>query len=208
MAAASRLPRLQLPLLVLRQVAATSSRFPTARFKLLARQAALEETTPQHHLAAMEAQDRPHHLAEPPTPALTAPTLVLSVLPLRAMTPSAPARNVPTMAHHHLATSLQHLAARQLTVETHLTRLATAPPTSAPVLSASSPVAVRAATLTLPMSKSPLVERTPFRSALFHRSAWPLWLLLLLSHSDRITINILGHSAKVRRTSPHNHDRY
>lgn len=201
-------PRLQLPLLLPRQVAATSSRFPTARFKLLARQAALEETTRQHHLAAMEAQDRPHHLAEPPTPALAAPTLVLSVLLLRATTPSAPARNVLTMAHHHLATGLQHLAARQPTVETHLTRLATAPPTSAPVLSASSPVAVPAATLTLPMSKSLLVARAPFRSALFHRSAWPVWLLLLLSHSDRSTIKFLGHSVKVRHVSPHNHDRH
>ena len=201
MVAASPLPRLRPQLLL--QVVATSSRFQTARFKLLARQAALEESH-QHLLAATEA--RLHHLAAPQSPALAAPTLVLSVLLLRAMTPSAPARNAPTMALHLLVTSLQHLVARQLTVETRLTRLATAPPTSAQVPSASSPVAVPAVA---PMSKSPLVERTPFRSALSHRSAWLLWLPPLLSHFDRTTIiNILGHSAKVRRISPHSHDQH
>jgi hypothetical protein len=167
---------------------------------------ALEEATRRHHLAATEAQDRPHHLADHRTPALAAPTPVLSVLLLRAMTPSAPARNALMAAH--LVTALQHPEARQLTAETHLTRLVTAATLLALVLNVLSPAAVRVVALTLPVSKSPPVERPPFRSALSHHSAWPLWLPPLLSHSDQTTINIIGHSAKVRHISPHNHDQH
>lgn len=179
-----------------------SSRFQTARSKLLARQVALEEATRQHHPAAAEAQNRPHHLADPPTPALAAPTPVLSVLLLRAMAPSAPVRNAPIAAH--LVTALQHPEARQLTVETHPTRPATAATLRAPVLNVLSPAAVPAVALTLLVLKSPPVERPPFLSALSHRFAWPLWLPPLLSHFDQTTINIIGHSAKVRHISPHN----
>ena len=207
MAAASQPPHLLLPLLLLRPAVATSSRFPMARSKLLARQAALEEAARRHHLVAMEAQDRLHRLVELRPPALAALTLVLSVLLLQVMTPSAPARNVPTTAHHHLVTSPQHLEARRPIVETHLTPLATAAPMHlAPVLNALSPVAVLAATLTLPALNNPLVERPPFRSALSLRSAWPQWLPLWLSHFDRTIINTLGHLAKVRHAGPPNHD--
>jgi hypothetical protein len=180
------------------------SRFQTVRSKLLARQAALEEAARQHRPAAVEAQDRlhlraePHLLEEPRLLALVALTLVLNVHLLPVVTPSAQARNVQT--------SPQHLEARRLTAETHLTRLATAPAIRAPVLSARSLAAVPAvAPLAL---NSPLVELKLFRSALFPRFAWLLSLPLLLSHSDQSNINISGHSAKVRHVSPHNHDQY
>lgn len=203
---ASQALLLQPPPLLRRQVAAMLARFPMARCKLLARQVALEETTPLLLLEAPEeatrlrlleapAAPRLHRRAEPRT-LVAALTTVLSAHQLLAVTPSAPARNAPRADQRHLATLQRHQEDLVLTPEMHPTPTATAQAVHAPVLSAQNQAAVPAAAPIL--LKRPLVEQACSQSALSHHCAWPQSLLLLHSHSDRTPINIFGHSAKVR----------
>jgi hypothetical protein len=138
----------------------------------------MAEATPQHHLEAVEVQGRPLPPAE----------LRLLALALLKTDPSAHLLRV--------VTHLQHPAALLRTVEMRPTLPAT--PLSlkdALVHSASSQAA---AALRPPVSSLTLVERTPFHSASSLRCAWLLWSPRSLSHSSQPTINILGHSAKVR----------
>lgn len=195
-------PLLHLQPALHRRVEATSSRFQMARFKLLVRQVAQEETAHPLLLEAPEAHRLEalhlHRRVEARTLVLAALITVLSAHQLLAVTPSAQAHSALQAVHHRLATPQQHQADLRLIAETHLTRPATAAAVHALVLNAHTPAAVPAVPIP-PALRLPLAEQTSCRSALFPRSAWPLWSLLLHSHSDRVTtINIFGHQAKVR----------
>lgn len=199
---ASQLLHLQPAPLLHRRVEAMFSRFQMAKFKLLARQVAQEEMAHPLLLEAPEAHRlearRLHHRAEPRPLALAALTTVLSAHQLLAATLSAQVHSALRAVHRRLETPQPHQADLRLTAETHHTQLATAAPVHALVLNAHTPAVVPVVLTPLAL-RLPLAEQTSCHSALFHRSAWPLWSLLLHSHSDRVlTINIFGHQAKVR----------